>query len=538
MLQQTPVARVIPRLEEWLERWPTPADLAAVPPGEAVRAWDRLGYPRRALALHGAATAIAERHGNVVPERRRRAARAARRRAVHGPRRRGVRLRRAHPGGRHQRAPGARPRRRGPRRARARADPARARPDGALLPADPARARLVNAGTMELGQTVCTARAPRCDACPIADAVRLAGGRLPRLRRARGPRSRRSTRAATARCAGSSCANCARARRPCPRRRDRRAVAGCRAARAGARRPAARRPGRRRPAARLRAARRSASAGGRTPDSGRAAHRLTRCRLRYADRVEHAPAHDELAARLARASRRTGTDARLPARGAWPRREAVVAAAARCPTPTAPTSSSSPWIPPGSTDLDQAFAHRARRRRLAGVLRDRRRARLRAPGRRDRRRGARYAARRSTRPTAASRCTRRSISEGAASLLPDQVRGAFVWEHAARRRRQRDRRRRVARARIRSRRQLDYASSQADLAAGRGPDAALLGMLRDVGEARHRPRGGTRRREPVDARDPGLAAGRALHARSPRAAADGGLERPAVADDRHGGRDA
>ena len=59
MLQQTPVVRVIPRLLEWLERWPTPADLAAVPPGEAVRAWGRLGYPRRALALHACATAIA-----------------------------------------------------------------------------------------------------------------------------------------------------------------------------------------------------------------------------------------------------------------------------------------------------------------------------------------------------------------------------------------------------------------------------------------------------------------------------------------------
>jgi exoribonuclease R len=76
-----------------------------------------------------------------------------------------------------------------------------------------------------------------------------------------------------------------------------------------------------------------------------------------------------------------------------------------------------------------------------------------------------------------------SISEGAASLLPDQVRGAFVWEHLL------DASGEVtsttvARARIRSRRQLDYASSQADLDAGRGPDAALLGMLRDVGEAR------------------------------------------------------
>ena len=68
MLQQTPVARVIPHLEAWLERWPTPADLAAVPPGEAVRAWAILGYPRRALWLHAAAVEITERHGGVVPD--------------------------------------------------------------------------------------------------------------------------------------------------------------------------------------------------------------------------------------------------------------------------------------------------------------------------------------------------------------------------------------------------------------------------------------------------------------------------------------
>src|ERR1700712_4516463 len=68
MLQQTPVVRVVPRLDEWLARWPTPADLAAVPPGEAVRAWKSLGYPRRALWLHACAVAITERHGGVVPE--------------------------------------------------------------------------------------------------------------------------------------------------------------------------------------------------------------------------------------------------------------------------------------------------------------------------------------------------------------------------------------------------------------------------------------------------------------------------------------
>jgi A/G-specific adenine glycosylase len=67
MLQQTPVARVLPVHEEWLRRWPTPADLAAEPTGEAVRAWGRLGYPRRALRLHAAAVAIVERHGGEVP---------------------------------------------------------------------------------------------------------------------------------------------------------------------------------------------------------------------------------------------------------------------------------------------------------------------------------------------------------------------------------------------------------------------------------------------------------------------------------------
>src|SRR5690606_4215456 len=66
-LQPTPAARVIPRLTAWLERWPSPAALAAVPPGEAVRAWDRLGYPRRALNLHAAAVAITEQHGGEVP---------------------------------------------------------------------------------------------------------------------------------------------------------------------------------------------------------------------------------------------------------------------------------------------------------------------------------------------------------------------------------------------------------------------------------------------------------------------------------------
>jgi A/G-specific adenine glycosylase len=68
MLQQTPVSRVLPVYETWLERWPTPADLAAEPAGEAVRAWGRLGYPRRALRLHASAVAITEWHGGEVPD--------------------------------------------------------------------------------------------------------------------------------------------------------------------------------------------------------------------------------------------------------------------------------------------------------------------------------------------------------------------------------------------------------------------------------------------------------------------------------------
>jgi A/G-specific adenine glycosylase len=67
MLQQTPVARVLPVYESWLERWPRPAALAAAPSGEAVRAWGRLGYPRRALRLHACAVELVDRHGGEVP---------------------------------------------------------------------------------------------------------------------------------------------------------------------------------------------------------------------------------------------------------------------------------------------------------------------------------------------------------------------------------------------------------------------------------------------------------------------------------------
>ena len=177
MLQQTPVVRVIPRLNQWLARWPTPASLAASSPGDAVRAWERLGYPRRALNLHAAAVAITERHGGIVPvdvdellalpgvgDYTARAVAAfayGRRHPVVDTNVRRV-LARAISGN-------------------GEAGPASTRRDLAAmeaeLPTDPVDARVFNAAVMELGAVICTARAPRCEACPIADrcAWRAAG---------------------------------------------------------------------------------------------------------------------------------------------------------------------------------------------------------------------------------------------------------------------------------------------------------------------------------------------------------------------------
>ncbi|PPF30112.1 adenine glycosylase [Rathayibacter sp. AY1G1] len=172
MLQQTPVVRVVPRLAEWLERWPTPSALAAVPPGEAVRAWQSLGYPRRALRLHACAVAIAEEHGDVVPDDVETllalpgigdyTARAiavfayGRRHPVVDTNVRRV-LARAVDGAAEPGPP------------RARADLAAM---SALLPESLSEAAAFNAGAMELGAVVCTARAPRCDECPIRDLCR------------------------------------------------------------------------------------------------------------------------------------------------------------------------------------------------------------------------------------------------------------------------------------------------------------------------------------------------------------------------------
>ncbi|MCU1596783.1 MAG: adenine glycosylase [Glaciihabitans sp.] len=177
MLQQTPVARVIPRLEQWLERWPTPAALADASPGDAVRAWERLGYPRRALNLHAAAVAITERHGGVVPDDVNELL------ALPGIGHYTARAVAAFAYGRRHPVVDTNVRRVLARAVDGVADagpPSTKRDLAAMeaqLPTDDADARLFNAAAMELGAVVCTARAPRCDACPIASqcAWRAAG---------------------------------------------------------------------------------------------------------------------------------------------------------------------------------------------------------------------------------------------------------------------------------------------------------------------------------------------------------------------------
>lgn len=167
MLQQTQVSRVVPRLEEWLARWPTPADLASEPPAEAVRAWGRLGYPRRALWLHAAATQIAERHGGVVPED------VDQLLALTGIGDYTARAVAVFAYGHRHPVVDTNIRRVIARAVEGKGEPGppNARVDlpamEALLPDELTDAATFNAGMMEIGAIVCTARAPRCDECPL-----------------------------------------------------------------------------------------------------------------------------------------------------------------------------------------------------------------------------------------------------------------------------------------------------------------------------------------------------------------------------------
>jgi A/G-specific adenine glycosylase len=154
---------------EWIERWPTPAALAASSPADIVRAWGKLGYPRRALNLHAAATRIRDDFGGEVP--------------------RDVEALESLPGiGSYtaraiaafvfgQRVPVVDT---NIRRVLARAvlgiaepEPPRTKADmdlmDSVLPADATESVAVNAGVMELGAVFCTARTPNCAECPIAE---------------------------------------------------------------------------------------------------------------------------------------------------------------------------------------------------------------------------------------------------------------------------------------------------------------------------------------------------------------------------------
>jgi A/G-specific adenine glycosylase len=152
MLQQTQVERVVPHYLAWLERWPTAAALAAASPADVIRAWQGLGYNRRASNLHRAARVVAERGWpddlTVLP---------------------GV--------GRYT--------------ADAIASFALGRP---VLPVDTNVRRVLERtggdfgarsaqALMDLGATVCLARVPRCGICPLRSACPSRGRRYEPLRR-------------------------------------------------------------------------------------------------------------------------------------------------------------------------------------------------------------------------------------------------------------------------------------------------------------------------------------------------------------------
>ncbi|WP_299955967.1 A/G-specific adenine glycosylase [uncultured Modestobacter sp.] len=176
MLQQTPVARVEPVWRAWLERWPTPAHLAAASPADVIRAWGKLGYPRRALRLREAAVAISERHAGVVP------ADVAELEALPGVGTYTARAVACFGYGTRQPVVDTNVRRVVARLVHGRAEAAPARTAdladiAALAPVDDARAVRFSVAVMELGALVCVAGTPRCGVCPVRErcAWRLAG---------------------------------------------------------------------------------------------------------------------------------------------------------------------------------------------------------------------------------------------------------------------------------------------------------------------------------------------------------------------------
>lgn len=176
MLQQTPVARVDPIWRDWIARWPTPSATAAASAADVLRAWGKLGYPRRAKRLHECATVIATDHADEVPDDVEVlltlpgvGSYTARAVACFAYRQRvpvvDTNVRRVVARVVHGRADS-------PASVRDLADVA------ALLPEGPDAPRF-SVALMELGAVVCTARAPRCGVCPLTTCAWRAAGHPP-----------------------------------------------------------------------------------------------------------------------------------------------------------------------------------------------------------------------------------------------------------------------------------------------------------------------------------------------------------------------
>lgn len=168
MLQQTPVVRVEPAWRAWMDRWPEPADLARADTADVLRAWGKLGYPRRALRLQECAAALVERHDGVIPRTEDEL------RALPGIGEYTAAAVLAFAYGRRAVVVDT-----NVRRVLARAIGGTALPAPsytaaeralatAVTPDDDADAARWAAASMELGALVCTARSPRCDVCPVA----------------------------------------------------------------------------------------------------------------------------------------------------------------------------------------------------------------------------------------------------------------------------------------------------------------------------------------------------------------------------------
>lgn len=166
MLQQTPVARVAPIWVDWVARWPTPSATAAAGAADILRAWGRLGYPRRAKRLHECAVTIAAEYADVVPDDvdvllqlPGVGAYTARAVACFAYDKRvpvvDTNVRRVVARAVHGRADAG-----SPSEARDHAEVQALLPKGNTAP-------VFSAALMELGATICTARSPNCEICPL-----------------------------------------------------------------------------------------------------------------------------------------------------------------------------------------------------------------------------------------------------------------------------------------------------------------------------------------------------------------------------------